>query len=119
MAVNITRATHTIDASQKPLGRLASQVATLLTGKGKRTYRAEHDQGDYVVIKNASKAQFSGRKLEQKISYQFSGYPGGLKETRWNTLLAKNPNKILRDAVARMLPKNRLQRERLNRLKFE
>lgn len=117
--VNIVRATHTIDATGKQLGRLASQIATLLTGKGKRTYRAEHDQGDHVVVQNIKGVQFSGRKLEQKISYHFSGYPGGLKETKWGTLFSKNPQKILRDAVARMLPKNRLQRERLNRLKIE
>ncbi|MBI2552643.1 50S ribosomal protein L13 [Candidatus Uhrbacteria bacterium] len=119
MTYNVQRATHTLDATGKQLGRLASQIATLLTGKGKRTYRAEHDQGDYVVVQNIKSARFSGRKMDQKIAYHFSGYPGGLKETKWGTLFLKNPRKILHDAVARMLPKNRLQSERLNRLKIE
>ena len=117
--MTIERKTHTIDASNKILGRLASRVANLLIGKVKRDYTPNIDAGDIVIIKNVEKMRFSGQKVVQKEHKWYSGYPGGLKRTKLGKMIVENPQKVLRLAVSRMLPKNRLQPERIKRLRFE
>ena len=116
---SITRKIHTLDATGQTPGRLASRIAVLLIGKSKRTYAPNIDAGDLVVVKNVQALRITGRKLEQKEYRHFSGYPGGLKRVKWGTLLERNPKKLLRLAVARMLPKNKLRTSRINRLKME
>lgn len=110
---------HILDANGKILGRLASRAALLLVGKGKRGYAPNRDDGDIVLVKNVALLRISGRKLEQNEYKRFSGYPGGLKRVKWGKLMAENPKKLFRLAVLRMLPKNRLQRQRINRLIIE
>ncbi len=113
---NISRKTHTIDATGQSVGRLASRIAALLMGKGMRTYDRSIDGGDFVAVTNVKRVKIGAAKLVQKKYKHFSGYPGGLKETSWGTLLEKNPKKLLRLAVLRMLPKNRLQQHMIKRL---
>lgn len=113
------RKTHTLDASSQIIGRFASRIANLLIGKSKRTYAPNVDDGDFVVVQNAGQMSATGKKLEQKEYKHYSGYPGGLKRTQWGKMFSQDPKKLLRLAVARMLPKNRLQKERINRLKIE
>ncbi len=113
------RKTHVFDATGKPLGRLASMVATLLTGKRKVGYRQNADKGDFVVINNISNIVFTGSKLDQKKYYRFSGYPGGLKETPAKRAMNKNASYVFRRAVERMLPKNSLAKTMIKRLRFE
>lgn len=115
----MNRKTYTIDATNQALGRLASRVANLLIGKGKKTYLPNVDDGDIVVIKNVTKIKFTGRKLAQKEYKRYSGYPGGLKTTKLETMFVKYPERVLRLAVSRMLPKNKLRKPRIKRLKFE
>jgi len=112
------RKMHTIDATDKILGRLASRIALLLTGKGKTNYVPNIDMGDEVIVNNASKIKFSGRKLEQKIYYHYSGYPGGLKKRKMKEIFAKDPSELLKKAVYNMLPKNKLRSGRMNRFKI-
>jgi len=114
----ITRATHILDAANQSLGRLASQIALLLQGKNKPNYVPYWDQGDEVIVKNIDKIKWTGRKLEQKKYYRYSGYPGGLKTKKLNELWQKNPQEVLRRAVWQMLPKNKLRKEMIKRLKF-
>ena len=114
----INRKTHTINATNKILGRLATRVALLLTGKGKTNYFPNIDIGDEVIVNNASKMKFSGHKMEQKIYYHHSGYPGGLKEKKMKDIFAKNPSSLLEKAVYNMLPKNKLRSGRMNRFKI-
>jgi large subunit ribosomal protein L13 len=109
---------YLVDAEGKTLGRLATQVATYLMGKHKVQFAAHLDCGDNVVIINADKIAVSGNKLEDKMYYRHSGYPGGIKETNLATLLARHPTQALEKAIAGMLPKNRLQDDRLRRLKI-
>lgn len=116
---NVQRKTHTIDATDQILGRLATQVARLLMGKHKRTYVPHHDQGDHVLITNIAKVRMTGKKLEQKEYKHYSGYPGGLKRVRMQTMLEKNPKKLLWLSVSRMLPKNRLRKPMIKRLTIE
>lgn len=111
--------THTIDAADQPLGRLASRVAGLLVGKGKRTYAPNVDQGDEVIVRNISKVRLTGQKLAKKEYIRVTGYPGGLRRIPASKLLKEHPERALRVAVLRMLPKNRLQKGRIKRLKFE
>lgn len=115
----IQRKTHIINAADQVLGRLASRIANLLIGKKKRNYLPNVDAGDTVVIKNVAKIKFSGRKFEQKEYKHYSGYPGGLKTVKLNKMFTIHPERVLRLAVVRMLPKNRLRKDRINRLKFE
>jgi len=110
--------THTIDASGKILGRLATDIAILLQGKNRPDYCPYLDTGDNVIIINTSKIKVSGRKSEQKKYYRHSGYIGSLKEITYEKLFAKDPNKILRKAVYGMLPKNKLRAKMLKRLKL-
>ncbi len=107
-----------IDAKDKILGRLASQIAVLLMGKHKPTYTPHIDSGDFVVVVNADKIKVTGKKMTDKIYYWHSGYPGGLKQRTLKQMLEKNPTRVLYLAVKRMLPKNKLQAKRLKRLKI-
>ncbi len=106
-----------VDATGQPLGRLASKIALILMGKRKRTYTPHVDGGDFVVVVNAEKVQLSGRKLNQKLYYHHSGYPGGLKVRTAKEMLEKHPERLIYLAVKRMLPKNILGRRMLRRLK--
>ncbi len=115
----MARATHTIDASDKVLGKLAAEIALLLRGKNKPGYRPHIDDGDFVVVKNFAQVKLTGRKLDQKIYRHYSGYMGGLKETPIRTMLEKKPQEVLRKAVYRMMPDNKLRDRMIKRLKFE
>lgn len=101
------------------MGRLATEVATLLIGKRKIGWRPNVDQGDFVAVKASSKIKVTGSKLKDKIYYRHSGYPGGLKEETLEHKLKKDPRKVIVLAVRRMLPKNRLSRQMIKRLKVE
>ncbi|MGB9738396.1 MAG: 50S ribosomal protein L13 [Chloroflexus aggregans] len=114
----VQRDWYVIDASGKVLGRLATQISTLLRGKHKPTFTPSIDGGDFVIVVNAEKIVLTGRKPEQKIYYRHSGYPGGLKEIPYKVMLAKHPERILRLAVKRMLPKNRMGRRLLSKLRI-
>ncbi|HEY8454308.1 MAG TPA: 50S ribosomal protein L13 [Actinopolymorphaceae bacterium] len=113
----VPREWYVIDATDVVLGRLASQTANLLRGKHKPTFAPHIDTGDFVVIVNADKVALSGNKREDKIVYRHSGYPGGLKATPFGRLLEKNPRKAIERAVWGMLPKNRLSRKQIKKLK--
>ncbi len=113
----IARNWHVIDAEDVILGRLASQVATLLRGKHKPTFAPHVDQGDFVVVINASKIALSGNKRDASMRYSHSGHPGGLKFVSIGTLLEKDPRKAVEKAVWGMLPKNKLARQQLSKLK--
>ena len=115
-AATIERKWLVIDAEGKTLGRLATEVARLLRGKHKPTYTPFIDTGDYVVVINASKMVLTGKKLDQKYYRYHTGYPGGLKETTYRNLMAKNPEKALELAVKGMLPKNSLGRQMFKKL---
>jgi large subunit ribosomal protein L13 len=105
-----------IDAEGMTLGRLATEVAKLLRGKHKPTFTPFLDTGDYVIVINASKMVLTGNKLDQKKYRHHTGYPGGLKEVDYRTLMAKNPEKALELAVKGMLPKNSLGRQMFRKL---
>ena len=119
MDKTIQRQTHTIDASDQKLGRLAVQVATLLRGKSKVDFAPHKDGGDFVVVQNIKSIQFSGKKLEQKTYYRHSGYPGGLKEKALEDLFEERPGEVLRKAVRGMIRANKLRDKQLKRLKVE
>ena len=108
---------HLIDASEKILGRMATEVAGLLMGKHKVIYARHLNTGDYVVVSNSSKVRVTGKKMRDKIYYRHSGYPGGIKETSLSEMLEKDPNKVIEHAVKGMLPKNALGKSMLKRLK--
>ena len=114
---DITRRWWVIDADGLVLGRLAVDAARLLRGKHKAIFAPHVDTGDYVVIVNAGKVRLTGRKLDQKMAYRHSGYPGGLTETPYREYLAKRPSEAVRKAVRGMLPRNRLGRAMLTKLK--
>lgn len=113
---NIVRGWHLFDARGKILGRLATSIATQLTGKHKTTYVPHLDSGDYIVVINAKDVKVTGRKAAQKIYTSYSGYPGGLKEISYERLLNKDPRKVIQNAVSGMLPKNKLRQVRMTRL---
>ncbi|MDR5709621.1 MAG: 50S ribosomal protein L13 [Armatimonadota bacterium] len=106
-----------VDAQGKVLGRVASQVAVLLRGKHKPTFTPHVDGGDFVVVVNADKVRLTGRKAERKVYYWHSGYPGGLRSATAGELLRTKPEELFRLAVQRMLPKTRLGRQMLRKLK--
>lgn len=106
-----------VDAKGKTLGRLASRIAAILKGKHKPVYSPHLDVGDYVIVINADKIQVTGRKLDQKIYYRHSGYPGGLKAISLRDQLAAHPERVLKAAVRGMLPHNRLGRAMFKKLK--
>ncbi|HLR35678.1 MAG TPA: 50S ribosomal protein L13 [Tissierellales bacterium] len=108
---------YVIDAEGKVLGRLASEVAMLLRGKHKPIYTPHTDTGDYVIIVNADKVVLTGKKLEQKHYRYHTGHPGGLKEVPYERLMERNPEKAIELAVKGMLPKNRLGRKMIKKLK--
>jgi large subunit ribosomal protein L13 len=114
---DIERVWHVIDADDVVLGRLAAQVAVLLRGKHKAVYAPHIDTGDFVIVINASKVALTGNKKQTKMAYRHSGYPGGLRATPYGELLAKRPEEVIRRAVRGMLPKNRLARAQLSKLK--
>jgi len=116
-AGEITRAWHIIDATDVVLGRLASQTAILLRGKHKPTYAPHMDMGDFVIIVNAEKVALTGSKLATKKAYRHSGYPGGLRETGYEEMLAKHPTRAVEKAIRGMVPKNSLGRQQLSKLK--
>ncbi len=116
-ASDIHRQWHLLDASGKTLGRLATQIATLLKGKHKPIYAPHMDTGDFVVVVNASKVLVTGKKAEQKMYYHHSGYPGGLKSESFNRMIEKHPMRVIEHAVKGMLPHNRQGRAMLRRLK--
>ena len=113
------RQTHTIDAADRALGRLATEVAGLLRGKHKEDFMPNKDGGDFVIVKNFGKVKITGNKMEQKKYYRHSGYPGGLKETPLEELFEQDPSQVLQRAVWGMLPKNKLRNEQIKRLKVE
>jgi len=113
------RKTHTIDASNKVLGRLATQISLLLQGKDEPDFEPHKDMGGNVVVKNADKIKVTGNKFKQKKYYHHSGYMGGLTETPFKRVFERNPSDVLRRAVSGMLPKNKLRAKRIKRLKFE
>jgi large subunit ribosomal protein L13 len=114
----VERNWYLIDAEGQTLGRLATEIARLLRGKNKPQYTPHVDTGDFVVVVNAEKAIVTGRKAEQKVYYRHSGYPGGLKETSYEVMLERKPTEILRRAVRGMMPKTRLGRQQLRKLKI-
>ena len=113
----VAREWFVIDATDVVLGRLASQVATLLRGKHKPTFAPHVDTGDFVIVVNADKVALTGSKAQQKMAYRHSGYPGGLSATSYTELLEKNPRRAVEKAVAGMLPHNSLGRAQLKKLK--
>lgn len=113
----VERQWHVIDASDVVLGRLASQVATLLRGKHKPVFAPHVDTGDFVIVVNADKVALTGAKLEQKRDYRHSGYPGGLSAMSYAELLEKNPRRVVEKAVRGMLPHTTLGRQQLRKLK--
>ena len=116
-AGDIERRWHVIDASDVILGRLASQVAILLRGKHKPIFAPHLDTGDFVIVVNADKVALSGSKIENKVAYRHSGYPGGLRSVAYRDLMAKSPERVVQKAVRGMLPKNSLGRQMLRKLK--
>ncbi len=114
---DVQREWYLVDATGKTLGRLASEIAKILMGKHKPTYTPHVDGGDFVVVINAEKIHATGKKLNQKIYYRHTGYPGGLKETTLREMLQKKPEEVIRLAVRGMLPKNKLRDRRMKRLK--
>lgn len=113
----IARNWYVIDASQAPLGRVASAAAQKLVGKHKSTYTPHMDNGDFVIVINAEKIVVTGKKMADKTYYRHSGYIGSTKETTLAELMEKDPTQAITRAVKGMLPKNKLQSERLARLK--
>lgn len=108
---------YVVDAAGKPLGRVASQVASVLRGKNKPEFTPNVDTGDFVIIINAEKVVLTGKKLDQKMMRHHSNYPGGLKETPYREVLAKKPELAFQEAVRRMLPKGSLGRSMAKKLK--
>ncbi len=113
------RKTHTIDATDKVLGRLASEIAILLRGKHKPDFVPYKDVGDFVLVKNVEKIKLTGKKMEKKKYYHHSGYLGSLKETPLKIIFKKNPAKVLKMAIYDMLPKNKLREKIIKKLKIE
>ena len=116
-ASEITRAWYLIDAEGMVLGRLATEVARLLRGKHRPYYAPHLDTGDHVVIINADKIVMTSNKADQKFAYRHSGYPGGLRSTSYATLLENNPVELVTRAIRGMVPKNRLGRAQMEKLK--
>ena len=116
-AGDITPRWHHVDAEGQVLGRLATEVATILMGKHRPEYTPHVDTGDFVIITNAQKVVLTGRKAETKAILSYSGYAGGLRARTYGELLKKHPERVVENAIRRMLPKNRLSRKMLQKLK--
>lgn len=114
---DIKRSWHVVDANGKTLGRLASAVASVLKGKTKPIYTTHVDTGDFVIVVNADKIHLTGKKLDNKTYYSHSGYPGGLKAVSAGKLMKTNPEEVIKMAVEGMLPKTRLGKQMLSKLK--
>ncbi len=112
-----TRSWVVMDASGQTLGRFATKIAHILRGKDKPTFRPNVDGGDGVIVVNAAQIRVTGRKLEQKFYFRHSGYPGGIRQTRLDELLARRPDRVIRHAVRGMMPKTVLGRNALKRLR--
>ena len=108
---------YKIDATNLIVGRLASEITKILRGKKKTSYTPNMDDGDFVIVTNARKIKFTGKKFSKKIYYKHTGYPGGIKETTPDKILDKDPSRIIKLAVKRMLPKGPLGRKQLGNLK--
>jgi large subunit ribosomal protein L13 len=115
---DVTRDWYLVDVDSKVLGRVATQIANVLRGKNKPTFTPSVDTGDFVIVVNAEKIALTGKKLSDKIYYSHSGYVGGLKEITAGKLLDKKPEDLLKKAVKGMLPKNKLARHMLKKLKI-
>jgi large subunit ribosomal protein L13 len=116
MSSEIKREKHVLDASGRPAGRLASEVAVLLMGKHKVNFQSNLDQGDFVEINNLKALLFTGKKMEKNVYQRHSGYPGGLKTTTLSKLFKEEPVKLFTKMVYNMLPKNKLRKEMIKRL---
>lgn len=116
-AGDVTRAWHVIDASDVVLGRLASQAAVLLRGKHKPIFAPHVDTGDFVIVVNAEKIAVTGNKLDDKFLYRHSGYPGGLRRRSVREMIEKQPDRLVERAIEGMLPKNKLGRAMIGKLK--
>ena len=114
----IAREWYVVDADGQTLGRLATEIANVLRGKGKPQYTPHVDTGDFIVVVNAEKVQVTGNKLDQKRYYRHSGYPGGLRSRTLREQLGRRPEEVIRKAVRGMLPKNRLARRQITKLKI-
>ena len=114
----VERRWYLVDAEGETLGRLSTRIADLLRGKGKPTFTPHVDTGDFVVVVNAEKLVVTGKKLEQKRYYRHSGYPGGLRSRTLREQLDRRPEEVLRHAVKGMLPRNRLARKQITKLKI-
>ncbi len=114
---DIKRSWHVVDANGKTLGRIASVVASVLKGKNKPIYTTHVDTGDFVIVVNADKIHLTGKKLDQKVYYRHSGYPGGLKSITAGRLLKTKPEDVVKKAVEGMLPKTQLGKHMLSKLK--
>jgi large subunit ribosomal protein L13 len=114
---NVTRSWYVIDAEGQTMGRVATRIATVLRGKHKVTFSPHVDCGDYVIVINAEKIQFTGNKIDTKLYHQYSGYAGGLRSRTARELLATYPERVFESAVKGMLPKNRLARQVIKKLK--
>lgn len=117
LAKDIKREKHVIDASGKILGRLATEVATILMGKKKPEFVPYLDTGDFVVVTNASKVKVTGKKAEDKVYVRHSGYPGGLKTESFDKMIVRRPEYIIEHAVKGMLPHNKLGKQMIKKLK--
>lgn len=115
---DIKRSWYLIDASEAPMGRVATHIANLLIGKSKPTYTPHIDGGDYVVVINAGKTVVTGDKETDKVYYRHSGFPGGIKERTVKEVRAKSPERLIEAAVKGMLPKNKLSSDRMARLRI-
>ncbi len=113
----VVRRWYVVDADGHTLGRLATRIADVLRGKDKPQYTPHVDTGDFVVVVNAEKVAVTGKKLDDKVYYRHSGYPGGLKRRSLREELERRPTEVLRKAVRGMLPRNRLARQQLTKLK--
>lgn len=113
----IIRQWYLVDADGKPLGRLASRVAQILRGKHKPMFTPHIDTGDHVIVINAERVALTGKKIDQKMYYRHSGYPGGLKETPIRRVLETHPERVVESAVRGMVPKGKLGRQMLTKLK--
>lgn len=115
----MNRQIQTIDATGQKAGRLASQIAFILQGKDKTEYQSNADLGDFVKVINLKGMEFSGKKIEQKVYYRYTGHPGGIRTESLKNKLASKPEKVLRDMIYNMLPKNKLRPEMIKRLSFD
>jgi large subunit ribosomal protein L13 len=115
---DVTRVWYILDASEAPLGRVATKAATLLTGKGKPMFTQHIDTGDFVIIINAGQTVVTGKKAADKMYYKHSGFPGGLRERTFTEQMEKDPTQVILHAVRGMLPVNKLRDARLARLKI-